>query len=121
MKAGPRTSEFEPQQGKTVKFSDVHGVDEAKDVCNILPCRYLVLIYDTQELQDVVEFLKNPTTFATLGGKLPKGVLLTGSPGTGKTMLARAVAGEAGVPFFFSSGYVHSNCHVTCFLTYFQF
>ncbi|RDB21001.1 Mitochondrial inner membrane i-AAA protease supercomplex subunit YME1 [Hypsizygus marmoreus] len=87
MKAGPRQSQFEPTEGKTVKFSDVHGVDEAKD-----------------ELQDVVQFLKDPTAFASLGGKLPKGVLLTGSPGTGKTLLARAVAGEAGVPFFFASG-----------------
>jgi len=87
MKAGPRQAEFEPAQGKTYKFSDVHGVDEAKE-----------------ELQEVVEFLKDPTSFATLGGKLPKGILLTGPPGTGKTMLARAVAGEAGVPFLFASG-----------------
>ncbi|KAJ7452414.1 ATP-dependent peptidase [Mycena galericulata] len=87
MKAGPSKAQFEATEGKTVKFSDVHGVDEAKE-----------------ELQDVVEFLKDPTAFASLGGKLTKGVLLTGSPGTGKTMLARAVAGEAGVPFFFASG-----------------
>lgn len=70
-----------------VKFSDVQGVDEAKE-----------------DLQDVVNFLKNPKQYSGLGGKLPKGVLLTGPPGTGKTLLARAVAGEAGVPFFFMSG-----------------
>ncbi|WWC92443.1 uncharacterized protein L201_007401 [Kwoniella dendrophila CBS 6074] len=87
LKAGPGPAEFEPEEGKVVKFSDVHGVEEAKS-----------------ELEEIVEFLKNPEKFSNLGGKLPKGVLLTGPPGTGKTMLARAVAGEAEVPFLFASG-----------------
>lgn len=75
------------QEDIEVTFEDVQGVDEAK-----------------QELQEIVEFLKNPEKFSSLGGKLPKGVLLVGPPGTGKTLLARAVAGEAGVPFFHAAG-----------------
>ena len=70
-----------------VTFDDVAGIDEARE-----------------ELQEIVEFLKDPTKFARLGGKIPKGALLVGSPGTGKTLLARAIAGEANVPFFTISG-----------------
>ena len=74
------------KEGK-VTFADVAGIDEARE-----------------ELEEIVEFLKDPTKFARLGGKIPKGALLVGSPGTGKTLLARAIAGEAGVPFFTISG-----------------
>ncbi len=73
--------------GKTVKFADVAGCDEEK-----------------AELVEVVEYLKNPAKFVSLGAKIPHGVLLVGPPGTGKTLLAKAVAGEAGVPFFSMSG-----------------
>ncbi|KAG7532272.1 hypothetical protein FFLO_03667 [Filobasidium floriforme] len=86
LKAGNQPTEFDPEKGGVVRFEDVLGCDEAKD------------------LQEVVEFLRNPERFSNLGGKLPKGVLLTGPPGTGKTRLARAVAGEAEVPFFYASG-----------------
>lgn len=75
------------EKGTGVTFDDVAGIDEAKD-----------------ELMQVVEFLKDPERYRRLGGKIPKGVLIVGAPGTGKTLLAKAVAGEAGVPFFSMSG-----------------
>ena len=74
-------------ENPTVTFNDVAGVDEAKI-----------------DLQEVVEFLKEPDKFISLGARIPKGVLLVGPPGTGKTLLAKAVSGEAGVPFFSISG-----------------
>src|SRR5262245_53750277 len=74
-------------QQKRITFRDVAGVDEARD-----------------ELQEIIEFLKDPQKFIKLGGRIPKGVLLMGPPGTGKTLLARAIAGEANVPFFSISG-----------------
>ncbi len=72
---------------KRITFNDVAGIDEARE-----------------ELQEIVEFLKTPQRFETLGGRIPRGILLVGAPGTGKTLLAKAVAGEAGVPFFSISG-----------------
>jgi cell division protease FtsH len=74
-------------QGTKITFDDVAGVDEAKE-----------------EVSELVEFLKNPKKYTRLGGRIPKGVLMVGAPGTGKTLLARAIAGEAGVPFFSISG-----------------
>ena len=73
--------------GQVVTFQDVAGVDEAKD-----------------EVKEIVDFLRHPERFSSLGGRIPKGVLLIGPPGTGKTLLARSIAGEAGVPFIFASG-----------------
>ncbi len=75
------------ESNNKITFNDIAGIEEAKE-----------------ELQEVVEFLKNPKKFTRLGGRIPKGVLLMGKPGTGKTLLARGVAGEAGVPFFSISG-----------------
>ncbi|RQP28639.1 AAA family ATPase, partial [Burkholderia ubonensis] len=75
------------QQATGITFDDIAGIDEAK-----------------AELQQLVAFLRNPERYQRLGGKIPKGVLIVGAPGTGKTLLARAVAGEAAVPFFSISG-----------------
>ena len=81
-----KTRTIDPQQ-VTVTFKDVAGVDEAKD-----------------EVSEIVDFLKEPGRFASIGGRIPRGILLVGPPGTGKTLLARSMAGEAGVPFISASG-----------------
>ncbi|MCP9452237.1 MAG: ATP-dependent zinc metalloprotease FtsH [Nitrospira sp.] len=87
MQVGQSKAKIYMEKDIKVRFSDVAGVDEAKE-----------------ELREVIEFLKTPEKFTKLGGKIPKGILLVGPPGTGKTLLAKAVAGEAGVPFFSISG-----------------
>jgi cell division protease FtsH len=87
MSFGKSKAKLLNEHSNKVTFADVAGIDECKT-----------------ELEEIIEFLKDPKKFERLGGRIPKGVLLMGSPGTGKTLLARAVAGEAGVPFFSISG-----------------
>jgi cell division protease FtsH len=87
MSFGKSRARLQTDGARRVTFEDVAGIDESKD-----------------ELQEIIDFLKDPRKFTRLGGRIPKGVLLMGPPGTGKTLLARAVAGEAGVPFFSISG-----------------
>jgi cell division protease FtsH len=87
MSFGKNRARMLSENQNKITFKDVAGIDEAKE-----------------EVQEIVDFLKNPKKFTKLGGRIPKGILLVGSPGTGKTLLAKAIAGEAGVPFFIISG-----------------
>jgi len=87
MAFGKSRARLQSDKGPKVTFNDVAGIEEAKE-----------------ELREIIDFLKDPKKFTRLGGRIPKGVLLMGAPGTGKTLLAKAIAGEAGVPFFSISG-----------------
>jgi cell division protease FtsH len=87
MSFGKSRARLLSDSGKRITFADVAGIDEAKE-----------------DLEEIIEFLRDPKRFTRLGGRIPKGILLMGSPGTGKTLLARAIAGEAGVPFYLISG-----------------
>src|SRR5262249_23222765 len=87
MSFGRSRARLQGEDQVKVTFADVAGVDEAKE-----------------EVQELVEFLRDPSKFQKLGGRIPRGVLMVGSPGTGKTLLAKAIAGEAKVPFFTISG-----------------
>jgi cell division protease FtsH len=87
MSFGKSKARLLEESSKKVTFADVAGIEESKS-----------------DLESIVKFLKDPKKFTKLGGRIPKGVLLVGSPGTGKTLLAKAIAGEAGVPFFSISG-----------------
>jgi cell division protease FtsH len=93
MAFGKSRARLQSDQGPKVTFNDVAGIEEAKE-----------------ELREIIEFLKDPKKFTRLGGRIPKGVLLMGAPGTGKTLLAKAIAGKPGYPFSVSAGLILWRC-----------